>query len=271
MTVTQAGATVTTLNNGIFTVFAGGANSSMTWNLQSGAVNFGPTTLGANATGVGSIIQTGGTMLIGAGAGGAGNQFVNFNVGGTGTGFYSISGGTIDTVGQISTPDGNMTLGYGWGSGMLVGNSTGQGTLKIIGSNSTVKFASYWGGGTETFFMLGANGTLIYEINSPTVTPIQIEGRDGAAGQNKQASLAGIIDLDLNSYAPGFLSTYDLLTARTILDSGYTLAPEDVGFWALSIVGTAGSGQTLRATFLPEPASISLLALGGLALLRRRR
>jgi len=255
VTVYQNGTDVTLGNDGLYSTFASGPNSTVTWYLQDGTWSGGGLSLGTHATGVAQFIQTGGTSY----------QSVEMVVGTAGTALYSISGGTLDT---------KQGIGYSWGSTVTVGNSTGQGTFRVIGDDSTVKVASYWGGGTQTLFTLGANGTLEYVIDGATVTPIQIEGRGGAAGQNKQASLAGVIDLDLNAYAPTYLDTYDLLTAGTVIDNGYTLAAEDLGIWELSIVGTAGSGQTLRAQYMltiPEPTSLSLLALAGLALRRRRQ
>jgi hypothetical protein len=79
------------------------------------------------------------------------------------------------------------------------------------------------------------------------------------------ADLTGAeIDVDLlgGSFAPG--SFFDLITA-TDISADYLQVAEDVGVFSLSIVA-GGNGDILRATVIPEPATLTLAALGLLAL-----
>ena len=60
--------------------------------------------------------------------------------------------------------------------------------------------------------------------------------------------------------------TFTVLTATGGLNNfGLQLAGEDVSAWQL-----VWGGDQLQVEYVPEPATLGLLALGGLALLRRR-
>ncbi|MFW6163886.1 MAG: PA14 domain-containing protein, partial [Planctomycetota bacterium] len=65
---------------------------------------------------------------------------------------------------------------------------------------------------------------------------------------------------------------FDVVEAATVTVDGLTIADNvDWGYFAYSIVGAPGGRQALRLEFIPEPTTVALLGLGGLALLRRRR
>ncbi len=99
----------------------------------------------------------------------------------------------------------------------------------------------------------------------------------------------GTAALAVTSVDPGLLAEDDALSfssaalAQAVQDAAdsdgiltlmlRTPALEDSSFAARSIVWTKGStsGNVPQLTVVPEPASMSLLALGGLAMLRRRR
>jgi hypothetical protein len=77
---------------------------------------------------------------------------------------------------------------------------------------------------------------------------------------NGIADLTGAeIDVDLlSAFPPG--SSFDLITA-TDISTDYLQVAEDVGRINLAVVA-GGNGEILRATLVPEPATLALAGLG---------
>lgn len=273
-TITQDGATV--YANGVpgsataEQVIGQFSGADGTWNLKSGVLYAGMVQLGNYAGASGTINQTGGASHFTSNLFVGGNHQDNSASGGSGA--YVISGGTFDTP---NTSPGT-TGGFGYGDGMRsleIGNHGGSGLFKIVGNDATINVNRY-AKSTLNLLTLGASGTLEYDIDDSTVSIITVAGAGAAANYKQNATLGGVIDLNLiNGYSPAYGTTYDLLSAGTIFDNGYTLAAGDAGAWSLAITGTAGQGQLLQATYLvvPEPASLGLVMLGGAALLARKR
>ncbi len=95
-----------------------------------------------------------------------------------------------------------------------------------------------------------------------------------------EGSLINVVLIDLvdpvgnsNPFEPQAGNFFDVLVAHNIIDFGVVLdLPElDELTWDVSLVDTPGGNQALRLTATPEPATMTLLALGGLAVVRRRR
>jgi len=118
-----------------------------------------------------------------------------------------------------------------------------------------------------SFNELGVYGMADYFMGSTDRLLIDL-----ASGGNDFVNVEGIADLDgvlevslLGGFVPTSDMTFDVLTASSIDATDLSLTR---GFRAYVVPG--GNGEILRIT-VPEPATLSLLAIGGLGLLARRR
>jgi len=96
---------------------------------------------------------------------------------------------------------------------------------------------------------------------------------------NGLATLGGTIDVNLlGGFMPAPGDYFDILTASagitnldlTGVSFDFSDAQSGLAWWT-SIVSLPGGGEALRLQAAPEPTTLALLGLGGLALLRRRR
>jgi autotransporter-associated beta strand protein len=181
------------------------------------------------------------------------------------TGATTIDAGTLQVAGSIA---GSVVVNGGW----LTGNGTVGGDVDVLPGGGVSAGAS------PGHLVIAGDyeqaGVLFAEIAGP------VQGVDYDWVEiGGSALLGGTVNIEVSGLAPDFGDQFDILTAAGgILNSdlsGVTFRVIDVDpthFWTPSIVSVAGSAETLRLTVnTPEPTSLTILALGGLGLLGRRR
>ena len=265
-----------------------GGNATGTHNFDGGTVNNRFYSLGVGPLGSGTTNQSAGTLTA-----------EGINVGDNGSGTYNMTGGTVNQtaanlgiiIGGLGV-NANGTFDQSGGTvtatNLRVGNGNDStGTLTLSG-DATIRFTSLdiaselgLAGNTAS----NVTGTL--NLNGPDVT---ITGTDlDANGSANTAALNWLVD-------DGGVSTISLLGAADLTGALLGMeedAGENVAFGSTftlidgqSITGgfvdnsaaydfaivSGGSGQQLIATnVVPEPGTVVLLSLGGLALAARRR
>ncbi len=218
---------------------------------------------GGSTTFSGAISDGGAANAISLVKNGLGTQALS----GTNTysGTTTVNQGTLLINGSIASP---VTVAGGWlgGSGTIAGSVDIQGAGGVSAGTSPGHLLIL-GGYTQS-------GTLLAEL--------------GGTGQGTQydwievagaATLGGVIDVDfVNSFAATPGMHFDILTAAGGITNAdldgltFDFSGADFGWdWVPEIVSLGGGAEALRLNASPEPATLTLLALGGLALLRRRR
>jgi len=225
---------------------------------------------------------------IGSLAGGAGSQVQlgagTLTTGGNGdnTAFAGVIAGT---GGLVKEGGGAMTLS---GTNLYTGDTAiHDGALLLAGSVAGDVIVNPGGtlsaGASPGHGIIGGayaqDGTMLAELGG-TAQGATTGGYDWIEVE-ASATLGGIVDVD---FVDGFASAwalgdyFDILTAaRGITDpdlSGvaFDFSDAQTGFvWWTSIVPLGGGAEALRLQIAPEPATLTLLALGLLPVLRRRK
>jgi T5SS/PEP-CTERM-associated repeat protein len=280
-TMNHSGGAINALtNNGDMVVSDGGGNTS-TYNISGTATvdllhNF---IVGAFNGSNGTVNQSGGTITAGD----------NLLIGRDGVGAWNLSGGTasatnvflgdfdasfgtMKVTGGTLDLSGNLNVGAALASNApaMPTGTQGQaldanGTFIVSGNGGTIEVGgnllanpddnSRFGGGGEH-----NDGTLVFEALGAGVSMIDVTGIADLTGAE--------IDVDLlSSFALG--TTLDLITA-TDISTDYLQVAEDIGRISLAVVA-GGNGEILRATVIPEPATLALAGAAALGVLWSRR
>jgi len=204
--------------------------------ISNGTLNAGAR-LGVGWNGTGTVVQTGGTVNVARELG------IGYLT--TGRGLYEISGGTLHA-------NGGLTVG-----------KDGQGTFHIIGDDALITASSY---------LQKANSTLELDING--ISAINVDGA---------VDLAGLLDIQflatpnngdwfpiiLNDGTDTVNGIFAGLPEGTQFHVPGAPMPMWITYQANFDGGTVGNDVAIKAT--PEPTTLTLLGLGALGLLRRRR
>ncbi|MBT3199755.1 MAG: PEP-CTERM sorting domain-containing protein [Phycisphaerales bacterium] len=252
----------------------------------NGFVNSGTLTMQSSNGGYSSTLDvttgdltnaTTGTININVGAGG--NRAVRANLANNGTVHWNASG-TLGTTGATHVNRGDFIIANS-------ASTTVTGTSFINAPGGTIAGSGVFNVDTVAFTndgkvspglspgILTVDGT--YNQSTSGSLYIELGGLVVGADYDRldvdgTANLGGTLDISLlGAFVPDPGDTFVILTA-TDVDGFFSNAETVVAFNGGTFdVQYLDTSVTLSAYQVPEPATLSLLALGGLAMLRRRK
>jgi hypothetical protein len=183
------------------------------------------------------------------------------NTGATNT--FNFTGGTL-SVANVNIPlvNNGGTLNPG-------GANFAAAPADISGLVETVIGTTTFGGNNS--YTQGPAGILGIDIAAPATNDLVDIGLGTNTGS---ANLAGTIAVNLlNNFDPALGSTFDVLTADSIVNAAVPTGLTPGGHLFLPSIEIGGDGrQVLRLTVaeVPEPAAFTLLGIAGLTLTTRR-
>jgi len=192
---------------------------------------------------MGNYEQSGGTCFVGK----------DLDVGLNGAvGRYELSGGLNQVegdlaLGRFSHGDGTYVISSGvlQINGLLINSGEGHGSFEVCGPSGSITLGCY---------QQGSYGKLFSEIGPGGLSSIEVA---------TSASLSGCWTV-LDNGAP--LGRFDILSAGEGISGNFdsVILPGLDWSWGIE------NGEVLWVEHVPEPATLSLLVVGGLAMLRRR-
>jgi hypothetical protein len=157
----------------------------------------------------------------------------------------------------------------------FVGGGTGTGTVVLDGSVTSGGDDIVNGRGSTDRVRFLDNSTLRAIIDQDAIDDANnMRKIDCTSSQNSSSNAlfadGSLLDPQFDSSVTATPGTWTLLTTVTgITDEGVALtASADAAGWEFDIID---DGKTLTVTYVPEPATMVLLGLGGVGILRRRR
>jgi hypothetical protein len=219
------------------------------------------------------------------------NNGKELSIGKQATGTFTQTGGTVNASGRIRLGEGNNTGTYEFQDGVLnvahLLKGSPNGGFDFTGgvlNADQVDFLLENNGGTLAPGGIGQAGTTVidggYTQDATGTLAIDLGGTGAGLFDlvevTGDATLDGLLDVDLiDGFVPQLADTFTILTATgTITDNGLDLLWDGPAAMQMNLVDLTGGGQALVLENVPEPGSLVLLALGGLAMLglgRRRR
>lgn len=229
--------------NGTSAIF-GSRGETTTVNVLSGTVNTGSNTTFGARNGTGILNLSGGEFIVGRGTLTLGQASQG------GTGDFNITGGTLLTR----------------GGAFISPNSV----FEVVGTGSQIGIGSQ--GSVDGFWDQSADAILRSGVDSTGITSIFIDDVQAGTGAGVATFDAGSI---LDPYDAGGVATdvwFTVLEAENSISGAPTLSADSIAAGWISRVESGNLLQVqLVSAAIPEPSSLALLGLGGLALVGRRR